>query len=160
MLSLTGFRHIAQEIQKYGDVKGGSFEFGYEESFGYLVGKDVRDKDAVVSCLMIADIAAVAAENDETLVDCVEKMYRKYGFAAENTISIYREGKVGQEKIAYAMNGLRENPLDEFESLGIQTLSDFKVGEVVNFATERKRHLISRKATSFFTNWTGTISCV
>ncbi|HHX19764.1 MAG TPA: phospho-sugar mutase [Clostridiaceae bacterium] len=140
-LSLTGFRHIAQEIQKYGDVKGGSFEFGYEESFGYLVGKDVRDKDAVVSCLMIAEIAAVAAENDETLVDCVEKMYRKYGFAAENTISIYREGKVGQEKIAYAMNGLRENPLDEFESLGIQTLSDFKVGEVVNFATGEKEAL-------------------
>lgn len=140
-LSLTGFRHIAQEIQKYGDVKGGSFEFGYEESFGYLVGKDVRDKDAVVSCLMIAEIAAVAAENGETLVDCVEKMYRKYGFAAENTISIYREGKVGQEKIAYAMNGLRENPLDEFESLGIQTLSDFKVGEVVNFATGEKEAL-------------------
>ncbi len=140
-LSLTGFRHIAQEIQKYGDVRGGSFEFGYEESFGYLVGKDVRDKDAVVSCLMIAEIAAVAAEDNETLVDRVEKLYRKYGFAAENTISIYREGKVGQEKIAYAMNGLRENPLDEFEALGIRKLSDFKRGKMLDFATGEKEEL-------------------
>ncbi len=140
-LSLTGFRHIAGEIYKHGDVAGGSFEFGYEESFGYLVGKDVRDKDAVVSCLMIAELAAVAAEEGETIVDLVEKMYRKYGFAAENTISIYREGKVGQEKIAFAMNGLRENPLEEFEALGIRTLSDFKRGEVFDFGTGEKKAL-------------------
>lgn len=140
-LSLTGFRHIAGEIHKHGDVAGGSFEFGYEESFGYLIGKDVRDKDAVVSCLMIAEIAAVVTEEGETIVDRVEKMYRTYGFAAENTISIFREGKVGQEKIARAMNGLREKPLEAFDALGIRTLSDFKRGEVLNFATGEKDSL-------------------
>lgn len=137
-LSLTGFRHIAGQIYKHGDIAGGSFEFGFEESFGYLIGKDVRDKDAVVSCLMIAEMAAVAAENGETMLDLVEKMYRTYGFAAENTISIYREGKVGLEKIARAMTGLRANPLEGFEALRILTLSDFKRGEVLHVATGDK----------------------
>jgi phosphoglucomutase len=80
-------------------------------------------------------------ELSRTIVDRVEKMYRTYGFAAENTISIFREGKVGQEKIARAMNGLREKPLEAFDALGIRTLSDFKRGEVLNFATGEKDSL-------------------
>lgn len=140
-LSLTGFKHIAHEIHKYGDLAGGSFEFGYEESFGYLVGKAVRDKDAVVSCLMIAEMAAVSADIGETIADRVEKLYLKYGFAAENTISIYREGKVGLEKIARAMSDLRANPVAEFEELGIKTLSDFQQGTILELDSGEKEPL-------------------
>ncbi len=140
-LSLTGFKHIAHEIHKHGDLEGGSFEFGYEESFGYLAGRDVRDKDAVVSCLLIAEMAAVSADSGETVADRVENLYRRYGFAAENTISIYREGKVGLEKIARAMAHLRANPVAGFASLGVQKLLDFQTGTVLHLASGEKRTL-------------------
>lgn len=134
-LSLTGFKHIAGEIHKYHDIEGQTFEFGYEESFGYLVGDAVRDKDAVVSCLMIAEMAAVSADRGETLADRLEHLYATYGQAAENTISIYREGKVGLEKIAHAMAALREKPFEGFEALAPETLSDFQRGIQVDVAT-------------------------
>ncbi|NLA70840.1 MAG: phospho-sugar mutase [Clostridiaceae bacterium] len=140
-LSLTGFKHIAHEIHKYGDLAGGSFEFGYEESFGYLAGNDVRDKDAVVSCLLIAEMAAVSAEQGQTLADRLEQFYEKYGFAAENTISIYREGKVGLEKIASAMSALRDKPFDGFETLGIESLSDFQRGVQIDLESGGKKAL-------------------
>ncbi|HZK29382.1 MAG TPA: phospho-sugar mutase, partial [Clostridia bacterium] len=140
-LSLTGFKHIAHEIHKYGDLAGGSFEFGYEESFGYLAGNDVRDKDAVVSCLLIAEMAAVSAHRGETLAKRLRDLYEKYGFAAENTISIYREGKVGLEKIAFVMSVLRDKPFDDFGALGIESLSDFQRGVRINLASGEKQVL-------------------
>ncbi len=127
-LSLTGFKHIAAEIHKHGDLAGGHFQFGYEESFGYLAGKKVRDKDAVVTCLLIAEMAAVSAARGETLVDRLEHFYEQYGHKAENTISIIREGKTGLEKIAHVMRVLRESPFQDFEALGIESLSDFQTG--------------------------------
>ncbi len=140
-LSLTGFKHIAAEIHKHGDLAGGTFEFGYEESFGYLLGRDVRDKDAVVTCLMVAEMAAVSVAAGETLVDRLDRLYEKYGYAAENTISIFREGKVGLEKIAETMSVLRERPFEGFEALGIESLSDFQRGRVTRLATGQEEKL-------------------
>jgi phosphoglucomutase len=127
-LSLTGFKHIAAEIHKYGDLAGGHFQFGYEESFGYLLGDRVRDKDAVVTCLLFAEMAAQSAQAGETMLDRLARFYDKYGHAAENTISIVREGKVGLEKIARTMAALRQDPFQDFEDLGVQSLSDFQTG--------------------------------
>lgn len=140
-LSLTGFKHIAAEIHKHGDLAGGHFQFGYEESFGYLAGKNVRDKDAVVSCLLIAEMAAVSASQGETLVDRLEHFYEQYGHKAENTISIIREGKTGLEKIAEVMRILRDDPFTGFESLGILTLSDFLTGKKQVLATQEVTEL-------------------
>ncbi|HPX92876.1 MAG TPA: phospho-sugar mutase [Bacillota bacterium] len=140
-LSLTGFKHIAAEIHKYGDLAGGVFQFGYEESFGYLLGTKVRDKDAVVTCLMIAEMAAVSAASGQTLIDRLAALYEKYGQAAENTISIIREGKVGLEKIAGVMQALREKPFEEFEPLGIVSLSDFQQSLITHVETGRKEAL-------------------
>ncbi len=140
-LSLTGFKHIAAEIHKYGDQQGGVFQFGYEESFGYLLGTRVRDKDAVVTCLILAEMAAVSAASGETLLDRLAGLYEKYGQAAENTISIIREGKVGLEKIAGVMHTLRESPFEEFEALGVVSLSDFQRGVFRQLDTGREEAL-------------------
>ncbi len=140
-LSLTGFKHIAAEIHKHGDLAGGVFQFGYEESFGYLLGTRVRDKDAVVTCLMVAEMAAVSAASGETLLDRLAALYEKYGQAAENTISIIREGKVGLERIAGVMRALRENPFEEFEPLGVVSLSDFQRGIIRQLDTGREEAL-------------------
>ncbi len=140
-LTLTGFKHIAAEIFKQGDLAGGSFQFGYEESFGYLLGRNVRDKDAVVTCLMVAEMAAVSAAAGETLIDRLDRLYGKYGHAAENTISIIREGKTGLEKIASTMSALRERPLEGFETLGVESLSDFQEGRISYVKTGREEEL-------------------
>ncbi|NLB51073.1 MAG: phospho-sugar mutase [Clostridiaceae bacterium] len=140
-LSLTGFKHIAAEIHKHGDLGGGVFQFGYEESFGYLLGTRVRDKDAVVTCLILAEMAAVSAAAGETLIDRLQALYNKYGQAAENTISIIREGKTGLEKIASVMDALRKNPFQGFEQLGAVSLSDFQEGIISRVDTGDRRAL-------------------
>ena len=101
----------------------------------------MRDKDAVVTCLMIAEMAAVSAASGQTLIDRLAALYEKYGQAAENTISIIREGKVGLEKIAGVMQALREKPFEEFEPLGIVSLSDFQQSLITHVETGRKEAL-------------------
>lgn len=140
-LSLTGFKHIAAEIHRYGDLAGGTFQFGYEESFGYLTGTRVRDKDGVVTCLILAEMAAVAAASGQTLLDRLAALYQKYGYAAENTISIIRQGKTGLERIAQVMDILRQAPFEGFQELGIESLSDFELGRQTFLANGQSREL-------------------
>ncbi|MDD4323960.1 MAG: phospho-sugar mutase, partial [Eubacteriales bacterium] len=123
---LTGFKFIAEAIHKYEDLDDGQFQFGYEEAFGYLAGSSVRDKDAIVSCMLLAEMAAVAASEGETLLDRLDRIYATYGYAAENTVSIVREGKSGSDLIKKTMSELRSDPFDDFSSLPIESLSDFE----------------------------------
>ncbi len=122
---LTGFKFIAEAIHEHEDLADGKFQFGYEEAFGYLAGSSVRDKDAIVSCMLLAEMAAVAARDGETLLDRLNRIYASYGYAAENTVSIVREGKSGSELIRNTMSELRSDPCDKFHSLAIESLSDF-----------------------------------
>ncbi|NLC26431.1 MAG: phospho-sugar mutase [Fastidiosipila sp.] len=122
---LTGFKFIAEAIHEHEDKGDGKFQFGYEEAFGYLAGSSVRDKDAVVSCMLLAEMAAVAADEGETLLDRLDRIYATYGYAAENTISIVREGKSGSELIKNTMSEMRSDPFNGFSSLPIRSLSDF-----------------------------------
>lgn len=139
--SLTGFKHIAHEIYQHQEVEKGAFLYGFEESFGYLVGDHVRDKDAVGACLMIAEMAADSRDLGETLNDRLTRLYKTYGQAAEKTISIYREGKVGLERISYAMDQLREKPLQDFEALNASTLSDYATSVKTCLRTGEKETL-------------------
>ncbi len=123
---LTGFKFIAEAIHEHEDLGDGKFQFGYEEAFGYLAGSSVRDKDAVVSSMLLAEMAAVAAKDGETLLDRLNRIYAVYGYAAENTVSIVREGKSGSEMIKNTMSELRSDPFDKFHALPIENLSDFE----------------------------------
>jgi phosphoglucomutase len=104
---LTGFKFIAAKIAEYEGKK--QFIAGGEESYGYLVGDFVRDKDAIASCAMIAELVAYAKDKGISLFDMMREMYLKYGFYYETLISLTKKGQAGAEEIKKMMNDLRNN---------------------------------------------------
>ncbi len=134
-LTLTGFKFIAEQIKLHDEEGDMHFQFGYEESFGYLAGTSVRDKDAVVASMLLAELAAVSAEEGMTLYDRMQKIYKEFGYASEKTYSIMAEGATGQEKIRQAMVSLRENKGQDLAGVKVQTISDFKTSEVLDTET-------------------------
>lgn len=105
--TLTGFKYIAQVIR---ELEGQSkFIAGGEESYGYLIGDAVRDKDAVASCAMIAELTAYAKDQGLSLIDFLTQMYQKHGFYYEGLISLTKKGKAGAEEIQKMMADMRSN---------------------------------------------------
>jgi phosphoglucomutase len=105
--TLTGFKYIAQVIRELeGQAK---FIGGGEESYGYLIGDAVRDKDAVASCAMIAELTAYAKDKGLSLIDFLTEMYQKHGFYYEGLVSLTKKGKSGAEEIQKMMADLRSN---------------------------------------------------
>jgi len=122
---LTGFKYIAEVIR----LQEGKEKFigGGEESYGYLCADFVRDKDAVMTCCMIAEAAAWAATQNKTLLDVLNDMYAKYGFYAEDLLSITKKGMNGQQEIANMMKGFRENPPAEINGEQVIMIQDYKL---------------------------------
>jgi phosphoglucomutase len=106
--TLTGFKYIAQKIGELEGIK--QFIGGGEESYGYLVGDFVRDKDAVISCCMIAETAAWAKEQGKTLYELLPEIYLEFGFYKEKLISVVKKGKQGAAEIQQMMENFRDNP--------------------------------------------------
>jgi phosphoglucomutase len=104
---LTGFKYIAAKIKAYEGNK--KFIAGGEESYGYLIGDAVRDKDAIASCAMIAELVAFAKDKGISLFDMMQEMYGKYGFYYETMISLTKKGQTGAAEIKKMMNDLRHN---------------------------------------------------
>ena len=105
---LTGFKFIADIIRRNEEKK--QYILGGEESYGYLIGDFVRDKDAVSACAMIAETAAWMADQGKTLFDLLIFLYQKYGFYKEHLISVTKKGKTGAEEIQQMMVEYRKNP--------------------------------------------------
>lgn len=105
---LTGFKYIAALMREFEGKK--VFIAGAEESYGYLIGDFVRDKDAIASCAMIAEIAAYAKDKGFTLYDWLLKIYTEYGYYKEDLISLTKKGRSGAEEIKAMMNKFRSNP--------------------------------------------------
>ena len=105
---LTGFKFIGERIKLDDEFGNKHFQFGFEESYGYLAGLDVRDKDAVVGAMLIAGMLAQSRERGQSLLDRLESIYQRFGYGFEETVSITLEGKEGIEKISGAMKSLRE----------------------------------------------------
>ncbi len=124
--TLTGFKNIAEVIEEKADKEGNFFQFAYEESFGYLAGRDVRDKDGVVAAMLMAEMAAVSASRGETLLQRLDHIYQKHGYAAEQTISLVREGKEGQERMQACMAKIRDEKDHFFAPLKIKKIYDYK----------------------------------
>ncbi|SDX76502.1 phosphoglucomutase [Ruminococcaceae bacterium YAD3003] len=106
--TLTGFKFIGERIKIDDEFGDKHFQFGFEESYGYLSGVDVRDKDAVVAAMLICNMAAASFEKGETLADRLDHLYEKYGYGVEQTISCTLEGKEGIEMIGACMVELRQ----------------------------------------------------
>lgn len=123
---LTGFKYIAEKIKDFEENKDHTFLFGFEESFGYLIKPFVRDKDAIQSTVLLAEVAAYYKQKGQTLYDGLQSIYKKYGYHEEKTISKTFSGIEGKEKMANIMNELRSNPLNEFNNQKVESLEDFQ----------------------------------
>ncbi|NNE54593.1 MAG: dTDP-4-dehydrorhamnose reductase, partial [Flavobacteriales bacterium] len=106
--TLTGFKWIADKIQELEGKE--QFITGGEESYGYLVGDKIRDKDAVLSSVMFCEMTAWAKERGQSLIDILEEIYRKYGYFLESLVSVKKEGAAGKQAIGKMMEDLRNNP--------------------------------------------------
>ena len=124
---LTGFKWIADVIER---DKEGTYLFGFEESFGYCINSNVRDKDGVSSCLMLAEVLAYCKDNNMTLADYLESIYEKYGYFYEETISITKKGADGAKAIAYLMTYYRNNLPKEISGVKVESISDYDKKEV------------------------------
>ncbi len=121
--TLTGFKYIAEVIRKLEGKK--KFIGGGEESYGYLVGDFVRDKDAIISCCVIAEAAAWAKEQGKTLYELLIDICVKHAFYKENLISITKKGKEGSEEIQRMMNGFRKAPPAKIAGADIIEIIDY-----------------------------------
>ena len=128
---LTGFKYIAELIKNLEGKE--QFIGGGEESYGYLAGDLVRDKDAVLSCVLIAEMCAWAKNNGKSLFELLIDIHAEYGFYLEDLISIKKEGKSGAEEIAKMMEDLRNNPPKSIADSDVVYLRDYKLGKVTNF---------------------------
>ncbi len=124
--TLTGFKYIGDKINKYEASGKQEFIIGYEESYGYLVGTHARDKDAVVSSMLICQMAAYYKNQGKTLVDALEDVYAEYGYYLDHLDSFVLKGKDGAEKIAELMVYFRDKGMDLFD--GLQEVIDYSKG--------------------------------
>ena len=123
---LTGFKYIADIIKRYeGKLK---FIAGGEESYGYLVGDFVRDKDAVISCCLIAEITAWAKSQGKSLFDILADIYIKYGYYKESLISVVKKGKEGLEEISRMMENFRNHPPEIINGSKVIKIIDYEKG--------------------------------
>lgn len=124
--TLTGFKYIGEQIGKYEENGLREFVIGYEESYGYLIGTHARDKDAVVSSMLICQMAAYHKNNGRTLVDALNEIYEKYGYYLDALDTFVLKGKDGAEKIQSIMTNMRNNGEGLFEN--IKNVLDYSKG--------------------------------
>lgn len=124
--TLTGFKYIASVIREREGME--QFVVGGEESYGYLIGDFVRDKDAISSCAMLAEMTAWAKDNQMSLFDLLIDMYMKFGLFREQLKSITRKGKSGTEEIQAMMKSLRANPPQQLANSNLVRILDYQKG--------------------------------
>lgn len=148
---LTGFKYIVHVIRELEGKK--QFIGGGEESYGYLVGDFVRDKDAVISCAMLAEVAAWAEDKGLGMHDLLKQIYREFGFYKEKLISVVRKGKEGAEEIQQMMDNFRSKTPVHFNGSRVVLLKDYLTGKEKNLLTgEEKQILLPRSnVLQFFT---------
>ncbi|OWP64491.1 phosphoglucomutase [Hymenobacter amundsenii] len=132
--TLTGFKYIAGIIRE----KEGQETYigGGEESYGYMIGDFVRDKDAISACVLLAEMAAVAKDQGHSLYEEMVAMYLKYGFYKEHLISITKKGQRGAEEIQDMMRQLRANPPATLAGQPVVEMRDYKTGKIKDLHTQ------------------------
>ena len=131
---LTGFKYIGEQIKFF--EWDGSYEylFGYEESYGCLVGTHARDKDAVVAVMALCEAAAYYKEKGLTLWDQMLKIYEKYGYYKEDLVSITMKGVDGAERIQTILADMRKNPLKQIGAYQVIALRDYEADTRLSLA--------------------------
>ncbi|MBQ7715335.1 MAG: phospho-sugar mutase [Clostridia bacterium] len=132
---LTGFKFIGEVIKQHEESGFGSFIFGFEESYGYLKGTYARDKDAVVTSLLICEMAAFYKERRMTLIDALEKLFERYGYFVESVTNVIMDTDDGKERMAQTMKRLRDDAPRKIGKEKVVKFSDLKSGIVTDLVT-------------------------
>ncbi len=136
--TFTGFKFLAQKKDQLEASGEGTVLLSFEESYGYMLGSFVRDKDAVTASLILTEMAAWYADQGMTLYDALLALYEKYGFYSEKTMNLVMPGLDGLKKMARLMADLREKPPVEITGVAVAQQKDYKDGSVVTVATGEK----------------------
>jgi len=139
--TLTGFKFIGEKIGEFERTKAYTFQFGYEESYGYLIGDFVRDKDAVQSAIFAAEVAAYYKAQGKTLYDGLLDIFEKYGYYKESLRSLTLKGKEGAEQIAHIMSSFRSHPLREVAGVSVIAIEDYAISKRWENDVEKPIHL-------------------
>ena len=136
--TFTGFKFLAEKKDKLEASGEGKVIFSYEESYGYMLGDYVRDKDAVSASVELTEMAAWYASQGMTLYDAIQALYKKYGYFAEKTHNLVMPGLDGLKDMANLMKSLRENPPAEISGVRVAVRKDYADGSVIDCATGEK----------------------
>ena len=132
---LTGFKYIGQQILKFEQTGKGTYLFGFEESYGCLIGTHARDKDAIVASMALAEAAAFYKAQGKTLWDAMIELYERYGYYKDDIKSITLKGIEGLQKIQEIMDTLRKNPPVKIGDYTVTSVRDYKADTIRDTAT-------------------------
>lgn len=143
---LTGFKYIGEKMQGFEENKDKTYLFGFEESYGYLAGDFVRDKDAVIAAMLIAEMTLYYKEKGKSLYDGLIELYEKYGYFKETLVSFELKGKEGAEKISKCIDSLRNEELIEVNGVKIKEKYDYKLSIEENLINGDKKEITLPKS--------------
>lgn len=149
---LTGFKYIGEKIRQFENKElDGTFLFGFEEAIGYLIGTHVRDKDAVVASIVIAEMATTFENNGSSIYNEIMKIYEKYGWRLEITVPVTKKGKDGLEEIQKIMKSMRAKNHTEIAGIKVKEYRDYQKGieglpkaDVIQMVLEDETYLTVR----------------
>lgn len=133
--TFTGFKFLAEKKDQLENSGEGKVIIAFEESYGYMIGDFVRDKDAVTASMLLTEMAAWYATQGKTLFDALAELYEKYGYFAEKTFNLVMPGLDGLRDMANLMKGLRENVPTEISGVEVKQFKDYQDGSVIDMAT-------------------------
>ena len=136
--TLTGFKYIGEKIRQFETNGSNTFLFGFEESYGCLVGTHARDKDSIVAVMMLCEAAAYYADKGLTLWDQMVNIYEKYGYYKETIATFTLKGADGAEKIQEIMNSVRESTPTKIGDNTVVEFRDYKLDKVINMKTKKE----------------------
>ncbi len=135
--TLTGFKFIGEKINEFERSGDYQFQFGYEESYGYLIGDFARDKDAVQSAVFSAEVAAYYRAQGKSLYEGLLEIFSKYGYYKESLRSITLKGKDGAEQIQKLVDAFRVNPVKELGEIAVTCIEDYQSGERMHIKEDK-----------------------
>lgn len=139
---LTGFKFIGEKIKLLDENGDKKYLFGFEESYGYLAGTSVRDKDAVVASMLIAEMAAYYKSRNMSLYEGLTELLDKYGYTIEGIKSYTLKGKEGIDKIKSALEKLREDEVTKFGAIDVAAVRDYQKGERYEIDTGKREDIL------------------
>lgn len=148
--TLTGFKNIAKIIKDFETNNSYKCLFAYEESYGCIIGTHARDKDGIVAVMTICEAAAYYKKHGLTLWDQMQKMYEKYGYYKEKTISITLKGAEGAVQIKKMMENMRNNPAKEVAGLKVISFGDYQKQEIISANGEKSSTGLPRSNVLYF----------